>query len=102
MASVSGNLTSRFRTLIAGTGAALLPSHLPLSEASPGGFPMRILPDRVAYVRRRLAPQTVISFVSEPWQTTAVPVSSSRERTESTDQLRPEVRSLERWLDLNA
>ncbi len=63
---------------------------------------MRILPDRVSYVRQRLAPPTVAVLSSERARAVAVTTSSSSERTSCTDHLRPGVRSLEHWLDLNA
>jgi len=63
---------------------------------------MRILTDRVAYVRRHLAPPVMSSLGSEPPRDTIVTTSLSPEQRETSYPLRPGVRSLEHWLDLNA
>jgi hypothetical protein len=63
---------------------------------------MRILPDRVAYVRRNLARPAVTAPGSEPPRATAVTTFLSPERGETSQPLRHGIRSLEHWLDLNA
>jgi hypothetical protein len=63
---------------------------------------MRILLARVAQVCQLLAPPAIFPLTSQPPRARLLSVSSPSERTTSSYPLRPEIHSLEHWLDLNA
>jgi hypothetical protein len=63
---------------------------------------MRILLDRVACVRRCLTSLSRMRLAPAPAPTVPAPASCSSDPREETVRLRPEVVSLEQWLDLNA